>query len=105
MIEKIQYSPPKISTLVMQEMISAIKDGRIQIGEKLPSERKLAEMLGISRPPLRESLAVLEFLGVIERRGHRKLVVCDAEYIQDVNTIVQSLKKIRKSLEQKQAIA
>ena len=39
-------------------------------------------MLGVGRGSLRECLAILEFLGAIENRGNRKVVIRDADYIQ-----------------------
>ena len=81
-LEKIQTVSPKIPELVMQALIGAIEDGHIKVGEELPSERDLAETLGVGRGSLRECLAILEFLGAIEVRGNRKVVVRDADYIR-----------------------
>lgn len=55
---------------VMGQIEERILDGRLKAGDRLPSERELAASLGVSRPSLRESLRVLEALGVVEvRRG------------------------------------
>jgi GntR family transcriptional repressor for pyruvate dehydrogenase complex len=55
---------------VMAQIEERILDGRLKAGDHLPSERELAVMLGVSRPSLRESLRVLEALGVVDiRRG------------------------------------
>ena len=81
-LARIQNESPKIPDLVMQSLIKAIEDGHIQVGKELPSERDLAEDLGIGRGSLRECLAVLDFLGAIESKGNRKKVVRDAHYIR-----------------------
>jgi GntR family transcriptional repressor for pyruvate dehydrogenase complex len=55
---------------VMAQIEQRILDGRLKAGDHLPSERDFAALLGVSRPSLRESLRVLEALGVVEiRRG------------------------------------
>jgi GntR family transcriptional repressor for pyruvate dehydrogenase complex len=55
---------------VMAQIEERILDGRLKAGDHLPSERELAALLGVSRPSLRESLRVLEALGVVDvRRG------------------------------------
>ena len=88
-LEKIQHAPPTIPELVMQSLISAIDAGQIRVGEELPSERDLAETLGVGRGSLRECLAILEFLGAIENRGNRKVVMRDADYIQKAVSFVR----------------
>lgn len=45
-----------------------VQDGQLQPGDRLPSERQLAEMLGIGRAAVREALKSLAFLGLIEVR-------------------------------------
>lgn len=55
---------------VMSQIEERILDGRLKAGDKLPSERDFAASLGVSRPSLRETLRVLEALGLVEvRRG------------------------------------
>jgi GntR family transcriptional repressor for pyruvate dehydrogenase complex len=49
---------------------AAIAEGRIKEGDRLPSERELAETFGVSRPSVREALRALELFGVVSaRRG------------------------------------
>ena len=56
--------------LVLEQIRTALALGRFRAGDTLPRERDLAEMLQVSRPPVREALAVLAAEGVIEiRRG------------------------------------
>ena len=88
-LQKIQNNSPKLPALVMQSLIHAIEDGQIQVGKELPSERELAEKLGVGRGSLRECLAILEFLGAIESQGYRKAVVRDADYIRKALSFIQ----------------
>lgn len=56
--------------LVLEQIRTALALGRFRVGDTLPRERDLAEMLQVSRPSVREALAVLASEGVIEvRRG------------------------------------
>ena len=50
-----------------------ITAGRLQIGSKLPPERTMAEMLGVSRNSVREAVRVLEIMGTtvsVQGAGH-----------------------------------
>lgn len=53
---------------VVEQVRSAVFDGTIGAGERLPSERELAEQFGVSRATLREALRALEASGIIEIR-------------------------------------
>ncbi len=55
-----------LSQEIAKRILGLIQDGQISPGEKLPPERKLAELLGVSRPSVREALRALQFLDVIE---------------------------------------
>ncbi|MGZ4449587.1 MAG: FadR/GntR family transcriptional regulator [Nocardioides sp.] len=41
---------------VFDQVLSEVVDGGLEAGETLPSERRLAEVLGVSRPAVREAL-------------------------------------------------
>lgn len=45
-----------------------IASGAISPGQKLPSERALADLLGVSRPTMREVMSALEAMGVVASR-------------------------------------
>lgn len=51
---------------IVERIRQWILTGRLKDGDLLPSERDLAQMLGVSRVPVREALKVLEFLGAVK---------------------------------------
>ncbi|MGA8355177.1 MAG: winged helix-turn-helix domain-containing protein [Solirubrobacteraceae bacterium] len=53
---------------IIAQVRDAVAEGRLRPGERLPSERALAESFGVSRATLREALRSLEALGVVEIR-------------------------------------
>ncbi|ABO51474.1 transcriptional regulator, GntR family [Desulforamulus reducens MI-1] len=55
---------PQIRDKVYQQLRQAILDGHIKPGERLV-ERKLANLLGVSRTPVREALRMLELEGLV----------------------------------------
>jgi DNA-binding FadR family transcriptional regulator len=64
---------------VAEDLLSEIREGRTRVGEKLPSERKLAERYGVSRPVVREALGMLSMLDVIEIQMGRGAFVTNAD--------------------------
>ena len=53
---------------VFEQIATDVLSGEMQPGEALPSERRLAEMLGVSRPAVREALKRLSAAGLVEVR-------------------------------------
>jgi len=51
---------------VIREILARIQNDQLLEGNKLPSERDLAESLGVSRVLLREAIVSLETLGILE---------------------------------------
>jgi DNA-binding FadR family transcriptional regulator len=51
------------------QILEAIGSGRTPLGSKLPSDRELAEMMGVSRPTVREAILALEVVGILQVRS------------------------------------
>lgn len=58
----------KIHQQVSEEIQKMILSGELKLGDQLPTERKMAEMLNVSRTSIREALRSLEIIGIIESR-------------------------------------
>jgi GntR family transcriptional repressor for pyruvate dehydrogenase complex len=54
------------SKQVAEKIKTAISDGRLKLGDKLPPERDLAVQLGVSRSSLREAVRILDAYGLVE---------------------------------------
>lgn len=52
--------------VIVQQIKNQIKKGSLKPGEKLPSERELASLLGVSRASVREAIKALSFSGYLE---------------------------------------
>ena len=53
---------------VTRRLLAVFTDGTLQPGDRLPPERQLATSMGVGRSAIREALAALELLGVVEVR-------------------------------------
>ena len=87
--DKIQHSAPTVPELVLDSLMNAIEEGRLKIGAELPPERELAEALGISRNSLRECLSIMSFMGIVENRGNRKVLVKNADYFRKARSLLE----------------
>ncbi|MCX7560982.1 FadR/GntR family transcriptional regulator [Sulfitobacter sp. F26204] len=66
-----------VSQAVARKIQSLIQRGEFSPSKRLPSQRILAEQLGVSRPSLREALMTLETLGLIHTYPGRGTFVAD----------------------------
>jgi GntR family transcriptional regulator, transcriptional repressor for pyruvate dehydrogenase complex len=57
---------PRLADVIVEQIEQLIVEGQLAPGEKLPSERDLAEKLSVSRPSVREALLKTEARGLIE---------------------------------------
>jgi GntR family transcriptional regulator, transcriptional repressor for pyruvate dehydrogenase complex len=65
----------KVYAEVAAQIQRLIGDGRLKPGDKLPPERELAEIFGVSRSSVRDAIRVLEMQGLVEpRHGDGTLV-------------------------------
>ena len=66
--ERIRQNREPLASEVVRQLIDGVLANRIRAGERLPSERKLSEMLGVGRSVVREALKSLTVLGLVEVR-------------------------------------
>jgi GntR family transcriptional repressor for pyruvate dehydrogenase complex len=66
MLEKLESK--KKSIHVVEQLLQAIGEGEYKVGDKLPSEERIATMTGVSRPPVRQALGSLALVGIVETR-------------------------------------
>ena len=53
---------------IMDQVERSILEGKVRPGQKLPSERSLAEEFDVSRPTVREAIQKLEARGLVQRK-------------------------------------
>lgn len=90
-----------------RQILALIIDGRLEDGDRLPSEGEMALRFGVSRPTIREALSELQHAGVIQVRQGAGSFVRSASAInqsRDKNTQatfgpVQSLMDVRQCFE------
>ena len=62
------FRKQSVGQQVVGQIVELIRTGNLRPGDRLPSERELVEIFGISRPSLRESMRALSVLGIIKSR-------------------------------------
>lgn len=68
---------PRVARQVVARIQRMIVDGHYPAGAELPAQRELADMLGVSRPSLREALSTLQTLGFLKVEHGRRTIVQD----------------------------
>lgn len=87
-MEKPVYAPIqslKLFERVARQIEQRILDGELHSGDRLPTERELAEQFQVSRTAVREALKTLAQKGLVEMRTGRGTIVIDgaSEALQD----------------------
>ena len=72
-----RIQPEKLSISVVRQIELLLLRGILRPGERLPSERELAEKLGVSRPSLREAIAELQERGLLTARAGAGVFVAE----------------------------
>ncbi|HKG26391.1 MAG TPA: FadR/GntR family transcriptional regulator [Thermomicrobiales bacterium] len=65
-IDPIKREP--LTTQVARRLVEYILSGRIEPGDRMPSERQLAEAFGVGRSAMREALKALTLIGLLDVR-------------------------------------
>lgn len=53
---------------IVQLFIGKIESGELKAGDRLPTERELVDILGVSRTSIREALRAMELLGMVQSK-------------------------------------
>lgn len=90
-----RVSKPRLYEQLVEQLLGYIESAKLGPGDLLPSERDLAERLGVSRATLVQALVALEVLGVIDvQHGTGAVLV----YRPSVATVIRDLRAHRSRL-------
>ncbi|WP_223839450.1 FadR/GntR family transcriptional regulator [Nocardiopsis deserti] len=68
-LSKIDVTPREpLAAEVARQLLDYLMSGQVQVGERIPSERQLTELMGVNRPAVREAIKSLGMMGVVEVR-------------------------------------
>ncbi|KKB12937.1 hypothetical protein VE25_04645 [Devosia geojensis] len=75
-------SDQRLYQVVARQLARMIEQNAGNRNWRMPSERELAEELGVSRPVIREAVIALEMRGIVEVKGRAGIVVLPARVSQ-----------------------
>jgi GntR family transcriptional regulator, transcriptional repressor for pyruvate dehydrogenase complex len=82
------------TAFALDAIVGALREGRYAIGDRLPSERILAEQLEVGRAAIREALSALQVMGIVERRvGDGTYVLGGLERAMSVETALHAVRE------------
>jgi GntR family transcriptional regulator len=80
-------SPLPAWAQIEEELCARIQSGDLKVGARLPPERDLAELLGVSRGTVRQALQALAARGLVKRGVGRGTFVASAKIERDLNHV------------------
>lgn len=83
---------PTVRDLFVEKLQSMILSGRLSVGERLPSERALAEEMRVSKTVIHAGLKDLERMGFVEVRGRQGTFVSNYAENGTLETLAAILK-------------
>jgi GntR family transcriptional repressor for pyruvate dehydrogenase complex len=101
----------KTTDIIIERIRTAILEGKLKPGDKLPPEKELGDQFGVSRQTMRESLRALEHMGlIILKKGsgggafivevERQVATQNlANYLYFKNLTIEDLSELRRILE------
>jgi GntR family transcriptional repressor for pyruvate dehydrogenase complex len=104
-----RLTPRTVTADAVDQIKRLITVGTLAPGQRLPSERVLADLLGVSRPTMREAVRALEAMGIVSSRHGSGTFVTDLSaetlarpltFVLDINhEALQELFEVRVLLE------
>jgi GntR family transcriptional regulator, transcriptional repressor for pyruvate dehydrogenase complex len=84
---------PRLSDVVSERLLAAIRDAHLPPGAKLPSERELGEQFGVSRTVIREAVRALAAKGILEVRSGSGVTVASIDSSNVSDALVLFLRR------------
>lgn len=83
---------PRLYRQIADQLRALISSGEYPPGSRLPAERELAKLLGVSRASVREAMIALEVVGLVEVRVGNGVLVCEppAQRLSDEPVMTQA---------------
>jgi GntR family transcriptional repressor for pyruvate dehydrogenase complex len=88
----VPIQPAKVFEQIAEQIEKRILDGELKSGDRLPTERDLAEQFHASRTAVREAMKILAQKGLIEMRPGRGTIVIDGVHEAMQNSIGLAMK-------------
>lgn len=92
---------------IIKQMQEAIEKGQVKPGQRFPSERKLAQLLSVSRTSVKEAISVLDSSGVVSIKPGIGVFLRDDgmnNILYDINVILKDSFDLVEILELRQAV-
>ncbi|WP_219838223.1 FadR/GntR family transcriptional regulator [Paenibacillus sp. R14(2021)] len=83
---------------IAEQLKRLITDGKVKVGDKLPSTKEMSEQFGVGRSTMREALSALKAMGFIEIRQGGGCTVISSAPIEVELPELQSLRMNRETL-------
>ena len=87
-----KISSPSLRELFVEQLQHMILSGKLKIGEKLPPERRLAEMMQVSRAVVNGGITDLEKMGFLVVKPRSGTYVADYRRRGTINTLLSIMK-------------
>ena len=69
---------------IRADILSRVRRGELKAGDRIPSENKMAEQYGVSRPTVRQALDELVFAGFLRRERGRGTFLAPGKITEDL---------------------
>lgn len=96
---------PRLYEQVLERLRDYVTDGKLAAGDRLPTERELAQRLGVSRASVKQAIVVLEVQGFVDvRHGGGTYLVRDTLDPEPVEQLVERRRRLPDVLEAREAL-
>jgi GntR family transcriptional regulator, transcriptional repressor for pyruvate dehydrogenase complex len=96
---------PRLYEQILAQLREYVATAGLTAGDRLPSERELAENMGVSRASIKQAIVVLEVQGLVEiRHGGGTYLRKDSLNIEPITTLVERRRRLPDVLDAREAL-